>query len=370
MNMKKSLTALAVAAGLGAPFVAVADADVYGSVRIAALSVNDDAVAQTGVDEGVGLFSPASRLGFRGEEDIGGLTAFAHYELGINATSMSIAGSDRLSYVGLRGAFGEVQGGRVWSAWYDYIGWTTDRSWFWGGTGYYGYTHSAVGALGIQGVNVGPTTRSSNTLKYTYGAGGYGTDPFTFSVEAQMDGSANNGVADGTTIGTTTGGSAIESDSQLFDILTVAGQGTFGDFTVGLAHRVTNNATDPSGSEPSQTAVSFRWDPSAPFYIGAIYSQADRDISGSGDSPSFFEVLGTMDFGGGLSGQLGLSTSDMDLAGTNGAGDTDGVFLQLNQALSSRTNVFGELQSLSIDGGNVGDDEDPMLLMVGMEHSF
>jgi len=363
MNMKKSVTALAVAAGLGAPFVAVADTDVYGSVRIAVQNVNDDGAATYGQDEGTGLFSPASRLGFRGEEDIGGLTAFGHYEFGIDATSMSLSGADRLSYVGLRGDFGEIQGGRIWGSWYEYIGWTTDRSWFWGGTGYYGY--------GGTGINVGAVTRASDSVKYTYGSGGYGTDPFTFSIEAQMDGTANNGVADGTTVtvGQTTGGTLItaEADSAFVDVLTLAGQGTFGDFTIGLAHRLTSSATDPSGPEPSQTAFSFRWDPSAPFYIGAIYSQTDRDIDSSFDSPAFIEVLGTMDFGGGLSGQLGLSSLDNDAP--NDAGDTTGVFLQLNQALSSRTNVFGELQSLSVDGG-AGDDTDPRVLMIGMEHSF
>ena len=355
MNMKKSLTALAVAAGLGAPFVAVADADVYGSVRIAVQNVNDDGVATYGQDEGFGLFSPASRLGFRGEEDIGGLTAFAHYELGIDATSMSIADSDRLSYVGLRGDFGEVQGGRVWSAWYDYIGWTVDRSWFWGGTGYYGY--------GGSGINVGATTRSSNTLKYTYGAGGYGSDPFTFSVEAVMNG-ASSGVAMDDT----------DNDPQDLDVLTIAGQTTFAsDFTIGLAHRLTNNDENITESEPSQTAFSFRWEPAGPFYIGAVYNQTDRDIDSSFDSPAYIEVLGTMDFGGGLSGQLGLSSLDNDTP--DDFGDTTGIFLHLNQALSSRTNVFGELQALSVDGGvNMAgdevDDTDPRVLMIGMEHSF
>lgn len=385
MNMKKSLVAVAVAGGLGFPFVAAADAEVYGSVRVAVQNVNDDGVAMYGQDEGFGLFSPSSRLGFRGEEDIGGLTAFGHYEFGIDATTMTNQPGNRLSYVGLRGDFGEIQGGRIWGSWYEYIGWTTDRSWFWGGTGYYGYgsgltfTDAAGDDVTFGGLNVGATTRSSDTVKYTWGSGGYGSDPFTFSLEAVMDGTSAGTEAEGAVLGQTAGGSDIEADPQAFDIFTAGAQGTFGDFTVGGAHRVTSSNTDPTGPEPSQTAVSFRWDPSAPFYLGAIYTATDRDNDSSFDSPQMFEVLGTMDFGGGLSGQLGLSSLDNDAPGD--VGDTTGVFAQLNQALSNRTNLFIEGQVLSVDGGDTGfldasgdpiefDDTDPRLVMIGMEHSF
>jgi predicted porin len=360
MTMKKSLIALAVTGALAAPLSASA-AEVYGRVNLGIQSVNDDGVAVYGQDEGLGMKNVSSRFGVQGDEDLGnGLTAIYKYEFSVNARNAGgFAANNRLSYLGLEGDFGTLKLGRVWSAWYNYLGWNTDRSQFWGGPGYYGYP--------TFGYNVGPTTRSSNTVQYTFGGGGYSSDPFTFTVETQMDPTSAGGRADGASLGTDVDGdgNTDEADPTSFDTITAAAQGTFGPVSINGAYRQAysdNNAVD---AEPSQLGVGARFN-TGPFYLGGSFITTDPDVNGASE-PEMVEVLGTYDFGNGLSTQLSVSEFDADTA--NDAGNVTGVFAQVNMAVSSRTNVYTELQRLDVDGGS-GSDTTPQVLLVGLGHSF
>lgn len=337
MTMKKSLIAMAVAGVVAAPMAAQAqDAGVYGRVNVGLWNNNEDAQAYWGIDEGLTLQNISSRFGARGEEDLGnGLTAHYRYEFGVDATSATFQNNNRLSWIGLSGDFGMVKAGRIWSAWYDYLGWNTDRSQFLGGTGYYHYG---------TGANIGTGTRASDSINYTWGGGGYSSDPFTFSVETQMSDSGGT-----------------DTDPQDIDLLTLAALGTFGDVQVTGAHRSASagNSGDP---EPSQLGLGVRWNGGGPLYVGGTYVSTDPDVSGAPE-PTMFEVLATYDMGGGLSGQLSFSQEDADT--DSGDGDTTGVFAQLNRSLSSRTNAYVEFQSVDIDGGL-----SPQVLLVGMGHNF
>ena len=108
--MKKRFLAIAIAAGLASPFAANADATVFGKVNLSVGMVDTG----TGGSDNWQVRSHASRLGFKGSEDLGnGLTAKFHIEYGINPDAASGDGiSARNQFLGLKGGFGEVRVGK------------------------------------------------------------------------------------------------------------------------------------------------------------------------------------------------------------------------------------------------------------------
>jgi predicted porin len=104
--MKKVLS-LAIAAALVAPMAAMADATVYGKVRVASTKIDAD------VADSWGMYDESSRLGIKGSEDLGdGLKAIYKMEFGV-ATGSAFGGlSGRNAYVGLAGGFGTALAGR------------------------------------------------------------------------------------------------------------------------------------------------------------------------------------------------------------------------------------------------------------------
>jgi predicted porin len=112
--MKKHLIAAAVAGALAVP--AMAQVTVYGildmgysmkSTEIAGVKTDTDAI-----NAPVAGLS-GSRLGFKGEEDLGGgLKASFVFETALNTAGASFAGGDRGANIALSGGFGTVRIGR------------------------------------------------------------------------------------------------------------------------------------------------------------------------------------------------------------------------------------------------------------------
>lgn len=102
--MNKKLIALAVASGLAAPGLAMADATVYGRVNMSIISYDD------GTDSAVNISSNASRIGFKGDEDLGeGLSAIWQVEQQVNVDGTGASTwNTRNSFGGLKGGFGGV----------------------------------------------------------------------------------------------------------------------------------------------------------------------------------------------------------------------------------------------------------------------
>lgn len=132
--MKKRIVALAVAGVLAAPMAAQAGVEVYGQARLSVGMIGDDNSAAGSDDSSLAVTSHASRLGFKGSEDLGnGLKAVYQYERGIDldnqasstSTTYNITDSNgdtssvkvtdstsnitaRNSFVGLAGGFGTL----------------------------------------------------------------------------------------------------------------------------------------------------------------------------------------------------------------------------------------------------------------------
>jgi predicted porin len=113
MHMKKSLIALAVLASTGA--MAQSSVTLYGIVDVNLQSKTAGNITKQALESG-GV--SGSRFGFKGTEDLGGgLKANFVLENGFAAdTGAATAGFNRQAYVGLSGAFGEIQLGNAYSA--------------------------------------------------------------------------------------------------------------------------------------------------------------------------------------------------------------------------------------------------------------
>ena len=128
--MKKKLLTTLLAAVLCTPQVAFAARDgegmqytsasegFYGSIRTQFRSKGG-----ANTNNGASIEADGSRLGVRGSLDLGhGLTGLYRYEwevFGDNGANPQ--GKTRLSYVGLRGSFGEIQAGSLWANDYNWV---------------------------------------------------------------------------------------------------------------------------------------------------------------------------------------------------------------------------------------------------------
>lgn len=383
MTMKKSLIALAVSSAVVAP-ASVQAAEVYGSLNTTFESTSTDNGGVAGMifntvddEAGFGMSDTLeSRLGVSGSEDLGnGLTAGYTFELGIGTSSTGVRGSTnedanvntRLANVSLGGDFGTVKLGTMWGVLYEYAGWNHYRTDGHGGAVHYYMMSPFTGGVGFATADDPSGLRVDNTVSYTYGGGGYSSDPFTFTVALRSKDE------DGPSNGFGFGGYAANDDEEI-DNITVGAQGTFGDFTVnGTFYSESNSDTAAGAStpDPSMITLGGRWS-SGPFYVGGTFFQADRDQqasnTGIGDDPSAFNILGGMDFGGGYSGYVGVGAGDNDTNGSD-AGDMTTFFLQAQKEFSSRTKIYGEFETVEVDGGNASDPEQSTLA-VGLKHSF
>jgi predicted porin len=107
--MKKSLIALAVAGAFAAPaFAATSNVDVYGKLHMAGSWYDDQASTTNDIQ----ITSNASRIGFKGSEDLGGgLKAIWQIESGVNLDEQNGGVANRNSFVGLNGGWGTVLAG-------------------------------------------------------------------------------------------------------------------------------------------------------------------------------------------------------------------------------------------------------------------
>ena len=106
----KKILALAIASAFAAPaFAATANVDVYGKLHMS-VNVFDDQPA--GISD-VGISSNASRIGFKGAEDLGGgLKAIWQIEQTVVLDEGSGNFATRNSFIGLNGGFGTALVGR------------------------------------------------------------------------------------------------------------------------------------------------------------------------------------------------------------------------------------------------------------------
>jgi predicted porin len=212
--MQKKVMALAVAGALSAPVAAFAQASnvqIYGRLNVGldnyeAKGASDPAVAGGGYKGRMREFDQGSRLGVRGNEDLGGgLKALFQIESGVNVDSGTASNQNgaanasagtfasRDSYVGLEGGFGRITMGRQ-AVWY--------------GNGVIEQNTSNYTNIGVANVFpgdtsriAGPVKRQSNIFAYTTPTfGGFNATAFYApNSEAAAAGQETNGKIYGVT---------------------------------------------------------------------------------------------------------------------------------------------------------------------------
>lgn len=165
--MNKKFIALAVAAAVVAPAAFAADNEVvlYGQMNVAVQFGKTDVNAGADQRDQTAVNSMASRLGFKGQEDLGGgMAAFFQIETEIAPDNAKVTANykgssfaSREGWVGIKGDFGSIKLGRGKSLYTQ----TTEEldPWF------------QDQSLGLTANDPGFLYRSDNTVRYDYAAG-------------------------------------------------------------------------------------------------------------------------------------------------------------------------------------------------------
>mgnify|MGYP002630341777 CR=1 FL=1 len=327
---RKNTLALAITAITLAPVSAMAD-EVYGFINIGLESTSIDGggaaneIFASGPDGSLHAQDVAeSRIGYKGSKELGsGMTAAFKLELGLGTTpgaggpTEDSTPTTRLAQIALSGGFGTITAGNQWGILYEYLGWNVFRAHGHGaGTWYYTTKNINNDAFGL---------RVSNALTYTYGGGGYSTDPLTFSVQVMTD------------------PDTATNDEGLDAIVFGAGF-TTENLTLN-AVSYSESDSSAAAAEPSLIGLGARYNLSAATYIGGNYLMVDNDTGGDISS---INVLLTHDLGEGLSGMAGYGTGD----GDNAIADLDSnLFLQFQKDYGQGVIAHLEYETAKLEGG-------------------
>jgi predicted porin len=293
--MKKLVLASAVAAVMASSAV-MADTTVYGKLRMS-LTMSE---TQAGVKD-TGVANQSSRFGFKGSEDLGnGLSAIYHIELGYNADGDGGPVSNRIGMAGLKGDFGTVAIGNMWTPSYNLVRGPHDP-------------FNSVGG-NVMGGNFPAAFRVDDAIAYsnTFGA---------VTVAAAIISSDGAGPA-----GTPPAAGTNTEDDSITDHFDFAVSVPVGPVTIGVAAGQTN--ADVAANEKSPTALNIGWADGALAVDLGIFM---FDIDGADDG---LAVTGSYTMGSNvITAQL----------------EDNGVDTQTNlgyvRKMSKKTSVFAEIST-------------------------
>src|SRR3569623_1187098 len=112
--MNKKLIVLSIAAAMAGPLAAQAAVEVFGEARVSLDFVSNYDIDTANKDSTVSLTSNYSRLGIKGDEDLGnGLTALWQIEQVVEFDTGAAFTHARDTYDGMGGGFGSVLAGHL-----------------------------------------------------------------------------------------------------------------------------------------------------------------------------------------------------------------------------------------------------------------
>lgn len=371
--MKKTLITLAVLAAATGVAQAQSSVVIYGTVDAGFVSERGGAAGTTNkVDSGV---ASASRLGFKGTEDLGnGLSALFVLEAGFGVDTGAQGKNESLfgrqSYVGLSSkTAGTLTLGRQYTPWYNTLSKVADPF--------------AVGYAGSAKNLFPANTRTSNTVLYTSpNFNGFDADvAYTFGEQADSNkygrqigasaGYSNGPLNARLAYNTTSNESAISNKGSARNWLAAANY----DFAVAkgfLAYGVNkgdNSATYNSGLNNTNAAVAGQ----AFGAIGSVNAYGYRAAAPSTDSANLL-IGATVPVGpAGTVMASYIKTNDK----TNLNADADQWALGYSYALSKRTSTYASYAKIKNKNGaaytvgnnsNVGSGD--KAFNVGVRHSF
>lgn len=354
--MKKSLIALAVAGAVAAPaaFAATSNVDIYG-IFGASVDIYDRDIS--GEDDEFRVSSTASRIGFKGAEDLGGgLSAIWQVETGLNIDTNGGSWGSRNTFVGLSSkSLGTVRLGNYDTAYkmssgrYDVF---IDTM---------GDYNTIMGSL--NGLNGEFDTRETNSISY---------ESPDFSGLKLMG-----------TYGQRNEAGATATDPELWSLAAVYANGPL---SVIAAYEAQDDDTVNFGLG-NVTADLDSWKLGAGYKFGstqlaAIYERTDADSNIGDAERSAWYLSAAHNMGNITLKGAYANASDSDIAGVDDGADF--WVLGVDYALSKRTVAYALYSSLDNDrdanytiGGNgttgafaAGAGNNPSGLSIGMKHSF
>ena len=358
--MQKKLIALAVAGLASTAAFAQSNVTIYG-IMDASIDLVDigDAGATNGRNE-TQINSNASRIGFKGSEDLGnGLKAIFQIETAIGADGTSLsAGSNnsRNTYVGLAGSWGQVLLGQ-----YDtpYKTSTRKLDLF---ADHLGDTRNLMGWGGVTGFDI----RQANTVRY--------------------DSPDMNGFAVSAAYAATSEGANAVSGTQNDRLISLSGTYTNGPWYGALAYQKNElgsgtGATAGDDERAWKLGVGYTQDV---WHVGFAYENIDDNyaVPGSSMEHDAWTLGGSYTAG---SNVFKLAYTEVD--DTNNVSDTGAKqwAIGVDHILSKRTKLYAEYVKLSNDSaaaytlngagttataGVAGLDADPSAFSFGIKHSF
>ena len=354
--MNKRFLAIAIAASLAAPLTVMAgDAEIYGIAHVTVDKISaDDGAANS---DGWFVTSRASRLGFKGEEDLGGgMKALYKMEFGVNlsdsaaSTAQGPSASNitaRNQVVGIKGGMGTVLLGRQ----------DTPTKLAQGKFDVFNDTIADISAsvAGLTRGDVAGDIRATSSILYSSPVmGGMKMSAMLIPGEARTTGgpactvaSPCDGIADGTSISFTYGnkgndgkdpiyvGVAIDSGDTMADNIRLAA--TYNDNGIGVGFLY--NTRSDSAFETTDLANDEK-------ALGLSFKYA------MGSNAIKAQYIQVTDFGG-VSGQDGNS-----------------ITFGYDMNMTDRTTVYALLNLYSPDVVGGGPSEDETALSAGISHSF
>jgi predicted porin len=370
--MKKSLIALAIASAVSAPaFAATSNVDIYGVLNMSLNYVDTDVPNS---DNSLSVTSTASRIGFKGTEDLGGgLAAIWQIESGFNADEQSGTLASRNTFVGLNGGFGTVLMGnhdtpmKMMGRMVDNFGDTL------------GDSRNILGSVG----NGGTTTagknlfdlRTKNTIAYV----SPNWSGLSFVAAYVADWSTSSTVstcpAGAPAVGPTPS-SCLDNNSA--DAYSISGVYNNGPLMLGAAYEAHNGTLSNTNADIWRIVAGYDF---AGFKLAGAYEQTGGDIAAyKRDAYGLFASykLGAWNLKGNY-----MAASESDAVGGNDGADQ--WTIGADYALSKRTVAYGLYARTSNDQfggyglgagagssdqtiGNLGSN--PSTFSMGVKHSF
>ncbi|MFY0642009.1 MAG: porin [Bermanella sp.] len=287
-------------------------------------------------DQNIGMINPVtSRFIVSGDEThANGWTTGYHIEQNVNVLDDGGASfQTRQGYLSLSKDQHNIIIGSQWSPLFEYSAWNAMKTEGHGYGAYYFTTELLPGSLQYG-------FRNDSTINYTYGGGGYSTDPITFTVAAHI------GEDDRTyTVGT----DEVKANESGITGVTVGGAASFGQVTVNAAYvqSMVSEAPGATLAAPSLASIGAKFRANDQLEVGFNYHSVDKD-DGTDDKRTSMSVGTMYNVAADLSIHAGYGFGEDD----NGFELESDVYAQVIKSVSDTFHVRLELEQTTTTAGD------------------
>lgn len=295
-------------------------------------------------DQNIGMINPVtSRFIVSGDEThANGWTTGYHIEQNVNVLDDGGASfQTRQGYLSLSKDQHNIIIGSQWSPLFEYSAWNAMKTEGHGYGAYYFTTELLPGSLQYG-------FRNDSTINYTYGGGGYGTSPFTFTVAAHM---GEAGPIDHDDDENTDN---IRVNDAGISGVTLGGAASFGQVTINAAYVQSivsesdaAKAANYDVAAPSLASIGAKFRANDQLEVGFNYHSVDKD-DGTDDKRTSMSVGTMYNVAADLSIHAGYGFGEDD----NGFELESDVYAQVIKSVSDTFHVRLELEQTTTTAGD------------------